>query len=142
MTFACYGMHLHGEKSGSVDRNRKVPDKDRRTAVSEAIREVCIQRNRSPRAATCATITFMWPSRGSTTRSARDGRAMGARADYGKFYGKMNTSGNLSDMFFQDRVNQWKFTWQVCCSPPLRHSRGSAEFYVVRHRPEFRTAVR
>jgi hypothetical protein len=51
MTFACYGMHLHGEKSGSVDRNRKVPDKDRRTAVSEAIREVCIQRNRSPRAA-------------------------------------------------------------------------------------------
>jgi len=27
ITFACYGAHLHGDESGSVDRNHLVPGK-------------------------------------------------------------------------------------------------------------------
>lgn len=70
ITFACYGTHLHGDESGSVDRHHNVPgsrlleadpqrvsaeresmqqspyllDHDRRTIVLEAIREVCLHR--------------------------------------------------------------------------------------------------
>ena len=70
MTFACYGVHLHGDESGSVDRHHNVPgsrlveanpervavkrqqmdqapyclDRDRRAAVLDALREVCLQR--------------------------------------------------------------------------------------------------
>ena len=70
ITFACYGSHLHGDESGSVDRNHKVPggrlaeanphraavmrqqmdqlpcflDRDRRMAVLDALREVCLHR--------------------------------------------------------------------------------------------------
>ena len=70
ITFACYGCHLHGSESGSVDREHNVHgtpllevdsarvaaveermdqapyhlDQDRRDAVLEAIQEVCGQR--------------------------------------------------------------------------------------------------
>jgi REP element-mobilizing transposase RayT len=70
ITFACYGSHLHGDESGSVDRNHNVPghrlveaDKERafrerdlmdqapyllnaggRRAVLDAIFEVCLHR--------------------------------------------------------------------------------------------------
>jgi len=70
ITFACYGVHLHGDESGSVDRNHSVPggrlaeaspervnmmrhqmdqapyslDRVRRTAVLAALREVCLHR--------------------------------------------------------------------------------------------------
>ena len=70
MTFACYGVHLHDDESGSVDRHHNVParrlveanpervavkrqqmdqapyclDRDRRAAVLDALREVCLQR--------------------------------------------------------------------------------------------------
>ena len=70
ITFVCYGSHLHGEESGSVDRNHNVPggrlaggdpervammrqqmdqvpyflDKERRMRVLDALREVCVQR--------------------------------------------------------------------------------------------------
>jgi REP element-mobilizing transposase RayT len=70
ITFACYGAHLHGDKSGSVDRNHNVPgsrlaeaspervalkrqqmdqapyylDRDRRATVLDALREVCFHR--------------------------------------------------------------------------------------------------
>ena len=70
ITFTCYGCHLHGSESGSVDRQHNVPgtrslevdpqraaavaermdqapyhlDQIRRNAVLEAIRAVCAQR--------------------------------------------------------------------------------------------------
>ena len=70
ITFACYGAHLHGDEAGSVDRHHNVPgtrlaeanpervavmrqqmdqlpyylDKDRRTVVLDALREVCVHR--------------------------------------------------------------------------------------------------
>jgi REP element-mobilizing transposase RayT len=70
ITFACYGSHLHGDESGSIDRRHNLPgsrlleaqpqlvaaerqqmdqapyllDHDRRAAVLEAIREVCLHR--------------------------------------------------------------------------------------------------
>ena len=70
ITFACYGCHLHGSESGSVDRKHNVRgtpilkadsarataereqmdqaaynlDQNRRDAVLEAIQEVCGQR--------------------------------------------------------------------------------------------------
>jgi REP element-mobilizing transposase RayT len=70
ITFACYGAHLHGDESGSVDRHHNMPgsrlaeadperatikrqlmdqlryclDRDRRTAVLGALREVCRHR--------------------------------------------------------------------------------------------------
>jgi REP element-mobilizing transposase RayT len=70
ITFACYGAHLHGDESGSVDRKHDVwgaplaeaspmrvdvtrqqmdqlpyfLDRDRRTVVLEALREVCSHR--------------------------------------------------------------------------------------------------
>ena len=71
ITFACYGSHLHGHESGSVDRNHNVPgsrlvevnpervetmrqqmdqvpyllDKERRVAVLDALHEVCSYRD-------------------------------------------------------------------------------------------------
>jgi len=71
ITFACYGAHLHGDESGSVDRQHHVfgsrfveanpervavkrqqmdqtpycLDRDRRAAVLGALREVCSHRN-------------------------------------------------------------------------------------------------
>jgi REP element-mobilizing transposase RayT len=71
ITFACYGTHLHGDDSGSVDRRHKLPgsrflethpervasehermhqmpyllDSVSRKAVLDAIREVCLHRN-------------------------------------------------------------------------------------------------
>ncbi len=68
ITFACYGAHLHGDEPGSVDRRHNVPgsrlaeanpervavkrrqmdqspfflDRDRRAAVLDALREVCL----------------------------------------------------------------------------------------------------
>jgi REP element-mobilizing transposase RayT len=70
ITFACYGRHLHGSESGSVDRDHNAPrtpilevdsarassesermdqapyhlDQIRRDAVLEAIQEVCVHR--------------------------------------------------------------------------------------------------
>ena len=70
ITFACYGGHLHGEESGSVDRRHNLPgsplldphpklasaercqmaqapywlDQDSRAAVLEALQEVCLHR--------------------------------------------------------------------------------------------------
>ena len=70
ITFACYGSHLHGDESGSVDRSHNVPgtrlaeanpervatmrqqmeqlpcflDRDRRVTVLDALREVCLHR--------------------------------------------------------------------------------------------------
>ena len=70
ITFACYGCHLHGSESGSVDRDHNAPgtpileadsartssewermdqapyllDQVRRGAVLEAIQEVCVHR--------------------------------------------------------------------------------------------------
>jgi len=70
ISFACYGVHLHGDESGSVDRRHNVPgsrlveanpervavkrqqmdqapyclDRDRRAAVLDALREVCSHR--------------------------------------------------------------------------------------------------
>ena len=70
ITFACYGCHLHGSASGSVDRKHNVPgtpsltaaperaaaaasqmdqapyylDQVRRGAVLEAVQEVCVHR--------------------------------------------------------------------------------------------------
>ena len=77
VTFACYGAHLHGDESGSVDRHRNAPggrlaeasparvavklhqmdqapcclDGDRRATVLGALREVCFHRGWSLRAA-------------------------------------------------------------------------------------------
>ena len=68
ITFACYGVHLHGDESGSVDRRHNLPgsrgleadpqrasaarqsmkqvpyslDRDGRATVLEALREVCL----------------------------------------------------------------------------------------------------
>jgi REP element-mobilizing transposase RayT len=68
ITFACYGAHLHGDESGSVDRHHNVPgsrlaeanpervavkrlqmdqapyllDRHRRATVLDALREVCL----------------------------------------------------------------------------------------------------
>ncbi len=70
ITFACYGAHLHGDESGSVDRHHSVPgsrfveanparlivkrqqidqapyflDQDQRAAVLDALREVRVYR--------------------------------------------------------------------------------------------------
>src|ERR1039457_2766062 len=70
ITFACYGVHLHGDESGSVDRRHNLPgsrgleadpqrasaarqsmkqvpyslDRDGRATVLEALREVCLHR--------------------------------------------------------------------------------------------------
>ncbi len=70
ITLACYGTHLHGDESGSVDRHHNLPgsrfleadpersaaerkrmnqppywlDSDGRTAVLEALMEVCLHR--------------------------------------------------------------------------------------------------
>src|SRR5579864_5139254 len=70
ITFACYGAHLHGDESGSVDRHHNVPgnrlaeaspervavkrqqmhgapyrlDRDGRATVLDALREVCLHR--------------------------------------------------------------------------------------------------
>ncbi len=70
ITFACYGNHLHGNESGSVDRSHNLPgsrllqadprrvlaesrrmnqapyllDRDSRAAVLDALREVCLHR--------------------------------------------------------------------------------------------------
>src|SRR5712691_1448327 len=70
ITFACYGAHLHGDESGSVDRHHNVPesrlaepnpervavkrlqmdqapyflDRRRRATVLDALREVCLHR--------------------------------------------------------------------------------------------------
>jgi len=77
ITFACYGTHLHGDEPGSVDRRHNVPgsrlaeanpervavkrrqmdqspyflDQDRRAAVLDALREVCLHRGWSLSAA-------------------------------------------------------------------------------------------
>ena len=77
ITFACYGAHLHGDESGSVDRHHDVPgspladvdpdrvalkrqqmdqapyslDRNRRAIVLDALREVCLHRGWSLRAA-------------------------------------------------------------------------------------------
>jgi REP element-mobilizing transposase RayT len=71
ITFACYGSHLHGDESGSVDRHHNLfgsrlaeanparvavkrqqmdqapywLDRDRRVLVLDALREVCLHRN-------------------------------------------------------------------------------------------------
>jgi len=71
ITFACYGCHLHGRESGSVDRNHCLPgsrllesdlcrvraeqrlmdqapyllDGDRRTVVLQSLQEVCLYRD-------------------------------------------------------------------------------------------------
>ena len=37
----------------------------------------------------------------------------------------VRTSRQLSSTSFQDKVNQWKFTWGRGCSVPLLYSRGS-----------------
>jgi len=84
ITFACYGSHLHGDESGSVDRNHNVPggrlaegnpervavmrqqmdqapyllEKNRRVAVLEALREVCFHRGWVSGRHTCEPITF------------------------------------------------------------------------------------
>jgi hypothetical protein len=39
--------------------------------------------------------------------------------------GKMRMSRQLSSTSFQDKANQWKFTWGTGCSVPLLYSRGS-----------------
>ena len=70
LTFACYGCHLHGDESGSVDRSHNLPgsgvleadptraaterqgmlqtpyslDRNSQAAVLEALREVCLHR--------------------------------------------------------------------------------------------------
>jgi REP element-mobilizing transposase RayT len=70
ITFACYGVHLHGDEAGSVDRRHSVPgsrladanparlavkrqqmdqepyflDPDRREVVFDALHEVCVYR--------------------------------------------------------------------------------------------------
>jgi REP element-mobilizing transposase RayT len=70
ITFACYGVHLHGDESGSVDRGHNVPgsplaaanpervavqcqqmdqapyflDRDRRATVLATLREVCLHK--------------------------------------------------------------------------------------------------
>jgi REP element-mobilizing transposase RayT len=70
LTFSCYGGHLHGDESGSVDRSHNLPgsrlleadpqralaerqemnqapyllDRDSRPVVLEALREVCLHR--------------------------------------------------------------------------------------------------
>ena len=70
ITFCCYGSHLHGDESGSVDRNHNVPgsrlaeanpervaemrqhmdqvpyflDRERRVTVLDALGEVCVHR--------------------------------------------------------------------------------------------------
>ena len=70
ITFTCYGTHLHGDESGTVDRHHNLPgsrvletnperatteaelmdqkpyllDSTRRSAVLESIREVCLHR--------------------------------------------------------------------------------------------------
>ena len=77
ITFACYGAHLHGDESGSVDRHHNVfgsplaeaspervalkreqmdqapylLDQTRRAGVLDALREVCVHRGWSLRAA-------------------------------------------------------------------------------------------
>ena len=71
ITFACYGTHIHGDESGSVDREHNLPggrlldvderraaaerdmmdqtpyslDQERRSTVLAAIREVCLHRD-------------------------------------------------------------------------------------------------
>jgi REP element-mobilizing transposase RayT len=71
ITFACHGSHLHGDESGSVDRNHNIPgsrlaeaspdrvavmleqmdqepyvlDRERRVIVLDALREVCLHRD-------------------------------------------------------------------------------------------------
>ncbi len=73
ITFACYGAHLHGDESGSVDMRHNLPgsrlleddprlvfeerrtmlqapyllDRRSRETVLEALREVCVHRGRS-----------------------------------------------------------------------------------------------
>ena len=68
ITFACYGAHLHGDESGSVDRNHNVPggrlveanparvavmrqQMDQAAYLLEALREVCFHRGWGLRAA-------------------------------------------------------------------------------------------
>ena len=83
ISFACYGGHLHGGESGSVDRGHNAPgtpilevesaraafeaelmdqapyhlDQIRRGAVLGAIQEVCVHRGWSLLAAMCEAIT-------------------------------------------------------------------------------------
>ena len=38
-TFARYGVHLHGDESGSVDRNRNVPGSGRWLRKDDGVRE-------------------------------------------------------------------------------------------------------
>ena len=97
ITFACYGCHLHGAGSGSVDTTHNVPgtpvrnedwapaaqeerrmdqpachlDQTRGDAVLQAIQEVCGYRGWNLLAATCEAITCtrLWKARLSQSES-------------------------------------------------------------------------
>ena len=97
ITFACYGAHLHGDESGSVDRHHNVfgsplaraspervaikreqmdqapyfLDSVRRTTVLGALREVCLHRSWVLLAAHVRNQSR--PCSGGSGRSSRDG---------------------------------------------------------------------
>ena len=54
ITFACYGVHLHGDESGSVDRNHAIPGS--RLAEGSAAR-ITLVRHLMNRRLTCSTET-------------------------------------------------------------------------------------
>ena len=86
ITFACYGCHMHGDESGSIDRRHNLyggrviaadpqrlsaerqlmdqppygMDRSRRETVLAWLREGCTERRWNSLAATYAATTFIW----------------------------------------------------------------------------------
>ena len=142
ITFACYGAHLHGDESGSVDRYHNLfgsrlaeanpervavkrqqmdqapywLDRDRRAIVPGALREFCLHRSWN-----------LWTVHVRTNHvhavveaAVRPEMVMNALKSY--------ASRGLN------QANLWKFTWRTCCNVPLLYSRGSVGLPASRSR--------
>ena len=139
ITFACYGAHLHGDESGSVDRrhnlfggrwlqadpqlarverrSRNQPpyemDSDSRAVVPQALAEVCSHRGWNLLAAPVRTNhAHVVIEAGSPAREG-DGHVMEARDGCGR----TRMFVKRSAMWSSGKASLWPFSWEMRLKP-------------------------
>lgn len=154
ITFACYGVHLHGDESGSADRNHHVYDdrlaeaspdrvaamrnqmdqlpyfldKKSRGAVVNAFREVCLHPGWSLRAAHVRSNHVHNISR-HLSRLGIDApeRKRWARHGSTRWLREDKDVQEAIRYVISEQGEPRKFTWESCYNLPLLYSRGSSE---------------
>jgi hypothetical protein len=113
LTFACYGAHLHGDESGSVDGHHNV--------FGARVLEADPQRAEAER-------RNMKQSSKAMNEAGDDGHVMEARDGCGR----IGMFVKRSVMWSRSKASPWRYSWGTCpeaCQPlapqPLAHARGS-----------------